>query len=138
MTEFNMFAHQLRLEMGNCGVTQAELSKRTGIGRPSISQYLSGKNEPTDARKRQIAKALGLSPDYFIMATTEAPEKPVYGVRRITVKEAARLMHMHHTTLENGLKQGLFPWGYAIKGTGTKYTYYINAEKFAAAEGLQL
>ena len=56
----------------------------------------------------------------------------------MTVKEAARLMHMHHTTLENGLKQGLFPWGYAIKGTGTKYTYYINAEKFAAAEGLQL
>lgn len=133
-----MFAEELKQAMTAADITQAELSKRTGIGRPSISQYLSGKNEPTDARKRQIAKALGLPPDYFIMGTEEAPEKPVYGVRRITVKEAARLMHMHHTTLENGLKQGLFPWGYAIKGTGTKYTYYINAEKFAAAEGLQL
>ena len=133
-----MFAHQLRLEMGNCGVTQAELSKRTGIGRPSISQYLSGKNEPTNERKAKIAEAIGLKRDYFLDGDEQAPETPVYGVRRMTVKEAARLMHMHHTTLENGLKQGLFPWGYAIKGTGTKYTYYINAEKFAAAEGLQL
>ena len=55
-----MFADNMRKQMAAHGITQSELSKITGIGRSSISQYLSGKNEPTAERKIVIAEALSL------------------------------------------------------------------------------
>lgn len=40
------FGEKLKVLMRDQGLTQSELSALTGVGKSSISQYLSGKNEP--------------------------------------------------------------------------------------------
>ena len=59
------FAEKLKNLMKELDISQSKLSDLTGIGKSSISQYLSGKNEPSDARKKEIALALGVQEDYF-------------------------------------------------------------------------
>lgn len=71
------FADKLKNLMKELDLTQSKLSDLTGIGKSSISQYLSGKNEPSKDRKQEIARALGVQDNYFEMfepAATE-PEK---------------------------------------------------------------
>jgi transcriptional regulator with XRE-family HTH domain len=45
--------------MAERSLTQAELSKRTGISKSFISQYLSGKFKPRDDKLSALAQALG-------------------------------------------------------------------------------
>lgn len=117
------------------GITQGELSRITGIGRSSISQYLSGKNEPSDNRKIVIADAVGCSVED--LEDDEAyPIDPEFKIERLDVKEAARMMGMNHVTLRKGLQQGVFPWGYAIHTSEGRWAYFINAKKFAEVEEL--
>ena len=53
------FAENLRAAMAERSLTQAELSKRTGISKSFISQYLSGKFKPRDDKLSALAQALG-------------------------------------------------------------------------------
>ena len=53
------FAENLRKAMTDKEMTQAELSKRTGISKSFISQYLSGKFRPRDDKLTLLAQALG-------------------------------------------------------------------------------
>lgn len=47
-------------------VTQAELSKRTGITQSSLSDYIKGKYSPKQDKIDLIARALGVSPAYLM------------------------------------------------------------------------
>ena len=42
------------------------------------------------------------------------------------VSEAAKMLGMNTQTLRLALRQGLFPFGTAIKTSENRYTYYIN------------
>ncbi|ADU21821.1 helix-turn-helix domain-containing protein [Ruminococcus albus] len=53
------FAENLRTAMAERSLTQAELSKRTGISKSFISQYLSGKFKPREDKLSILAQALG-------------------------------------------------------------------------------
>ena len=53
------FAENLRQAMLEKQITQAELSKRTGISKSFISQYLSGKFKPREDKLTMLAGALG-------------------------------------------------------------------------------
>lgn len=143
------FGEKLRKAMQNKGINQAQLKCLTGIGASSISQYLSGKNEPTKDRQRDIAVSLGLDEDYFFRDMIEAipPIRTQAGKKRIqtlSVKDASKLMGKGVVTVEKGLQQGIFPWGYAIKtGTNRKtgkttWSYFINAARFAEHERIEL
>lgn len=55
-------------------------------------------------------------------------------MQRISVKEAAALMGATEDFVRVGIRQGVFPWGYAVRVSGDRYTYYINREKFEKAE----
>ena len=46
------------------------------------------------------------------------------------VKDAAERMGVSQQFIRVGLQRGLFPWGYAVKIGGRRYTYYINERKF--------
>lgn len=48
------FADKLKNLMKELDLTQSKLSDLTGIGKSSISQYLSGKNEPSKDRKLEF------------------------------------------------------------------------------------
>lgn len=133
-----MFKDRLKQIMKDSNMKQATLSQLTGIGKSSISQYLSGKNEPTEERKKAIAEALGLPEDYFD-SEEEITIKPTSSaVPRLSVDDAARLMGVGTKFITNGLQNGVFPWGYAVQGRGDKYIYFINAKRFAEVEGVQI
>lgn len=132
-----MFADNMKKQMAVHGITQSELAKMTGIGCSSISQYLSGKNEPTDERKEIIAEAIGCRvADLDAMETTAFPVDTDTKMKRLSVEQAAKLLGMNHETVRKGLRQGVFPWGYAIHTSEGRWSYFINAKKFAEVERL--
>lgn len=63
-----MFAERLKEAMRQRNINQAELVKRTGIGKSCISQYLSGKYEPKYKNLCLIADAIKVEKDYLIGA----------------------------------------------------------------------
>ena len=136
-----MFGEKLKQAMQDLHLNQVQVCGLTGKSKGSISQYLSGKQVPSEDVQRSIAVALGLASDYFAK-----PEKAVVAlpktelrnkvIERLDVCEAAKLLQMNHNTVREGLKQGVFPWGYAIHTSDNRWTYFINAKRFAEIEGL--
>lgn len=110
------FAEKLKVLMGELDLSQSKLSDLTGIGKSSISQYLSGKNEPSKDRKKEIARKLGVQEDYFDTFETAATVQHD-GVFNLPVTLAAKLMGKSKEWVKQGLRDGVFPWGYAVKLT---------------------
>lgn len=137
------FKEKLEQAMQDLGINQRQLSGMTGIGKSSISQYMSGKNVPAEDRQKKIALSLGLNRDYFsnsqpvaVMLAKEASKK--HRVERLLVEDAAKLLGMGVQTVRSGLQQGVFPWGYAIKTGESRWAYFINAARFAEIEMVSL
>lgn len=59
-------------------------------------------------------------------------------IPRLDVTKAAKLMGMNHNTVRKGLQQGVFPWGYAVHTSDNRWSYFINAKRFAEVEGIAL
>lgn len=119
--------------MENSGLNQKELSDRAGLCRSSISQYLSGKNVPKGKRLEALAEALDVSVEW-LKGETEVMENP----NKISVKRAAELMGVGQQFIRIGLQRGILPFGYAIKQTGNKFTYYISPKKFTKCTGIEV
>ena len=119
------FSEKLKQAMQQLGVNQAQVVGMTGKSKGSISMYLNDKTVPSEQVQSDIAVSLGLASDYF-----EQDENPV------TVHEVAKLMHKHTNTIALGLQQGVFPWGYAIHTSEHRWSYFINAKRFAEIEGV--
>lgn len=66
---------QQRLEQAFAasGLTQAELARRSGIDRGSISLYLSGRYRPKADKLIRLAAALSVSPEWLSGVEEEAP-----------------------------------------------------------------
>lgn len=138
MADQQAFGQKLKAAMLELDISQAEVSRRTGIGKSAISQYLSGTYTPTKQRQEEMALALGLENDYF-----ERDDEPVFVlpegiVPRIRVEDAARMLGMNHVTIKKGLQQGVFSWGYAIRTSEHRWRYFINARKFAEEERIPI
>ncbi|MGE6426180.1 helix-turn-helix domain-containing protein [Bacillus altitudinis] len=116
------FAEILRKAMDETNMTQAELSKLTGIGKSSISQYVSGKNEPNQNRKIKIFEVLGISPLEYI-------DEISLDSGRISVQKAAKLLGKSEQFVRVGLQRSVLPFGTAVK-LSSKWTYHISAKKF--------
>lgn len=129
------FAEKLKALMGELNLSQSKLSDLTGIGKSSISQYLSGKNEPSKDRKKEIARKLGVQEDYFDTFETAATVQHD-GVFNLPVTMAAKLMGKSKEWVKQGLRDGVFPWGYAVKLT--KWSYFISSVKFTEYTGIKV
>lgn len=130
-----IFAEKLTELMDRRGMSQARLSQLTGIGKSSLSQYLAGKNEPLEDRRKEIAKALGVEEDYFLKPkfAVESQRSPCVNV---PVQVAAKLMGKSRSFVEKGLQDGIFPWGYAVKLSS--WSYFISSHKFTEYTGIQV
>lgn len=125
------FSLKLKQALQELNLTQSQLARLTGKSKASVSQYLSGKQVPPENLQQEIAKSLGLKTDYFSSSESMAEVKPI---TRMSVAEAARLLRVGRDTVYEGLQQGAFPWGYAIKTTEKSWTYIINADRFKEIE----
>lgn len=129
------FESKLKKLMNELGVSQTRLSELTGIGKSSISQYLSGKNEPSKERKKEIAVALGVQEDYFNQFEATAIVQHGSAIN-VPVADAAKLMGKSKEWVMQGLRDGRFPWGYAVKLT--KWSYFISSVKFTEYTGIEI
>lgn len=129
------FSEKLKTLMRTLGISQTKLSELTGIGKSSISQYLSGKNEPANERKIEIARALGVQDDYFnaIDAAAKVQSNPVYN---LPIPVAAKLMGKSKDWVMQGLRDGVFPFGYAVKLKN--WSYFISSTKFTEYTGIDI
>ncbi len=129
------FADKLKNLMKELDLTQSKLSDLTGISKPNISQYVSGKHEPSKDRKREIARALGVQDNYFEMFQPVATVQHD-GVVNLPVALVAKLMKKSKRFVEDGLQQDRFPWGHAVKMK--KWSYFISSVKFTEYTGIEV
>ena len=136
-----MFSEKLKKAMQELHLNQRQVCGMTGKSKGSVSQYLSGKQIPSEDVQRDIAVSLGLDQDYFTKDDSQTVMLPTKEVRngvipRLDVEKAAKLLQMNHNTVRKGLQQGVFPWGYAIHTSEHRWVYFINANRFSEIEGI--
>ena len=129
------FSQRMKKAMDEQNITQADLSSMTGIGRSGISQYLSGKNTPKSKTITLIADALKVSEDW-LSGQIEEVETGTSNVINLPIEKAAKLMGVGKQFIRVGLQDGIFPFGYAVKISGNRFTYYISPKKFTEYTGL--
>lgn len=54
----------------------------------------------------------------------------------MTVTEAAELMGVSPQFIRMGLQKGVLPFGYAVKVSSNRYTYFISRQKFIENTGI--
>lgn len=136
------FSEKLKKAVKELNLTQTQIAGMTGKSKASISQYISGKQIPSEEQQRDIAVSLGLEEDYFSKADDRMPALSTQKAKdciipRLSVMDAARMMGINHQTVRKGLQQGVFPWGYGIK-TSEHWVYFINAKRFSEIEGVSV
>lgn len=137
------FSEKLKKAMQELHLNQRQVCGMTGKSKGSVSQYLSGKQIPSEEVQCDIAVSLGLDQDYFTKDDSQTVVLPTKEVKngvipRLDVDKAAKLLQMNHNTVRKGLQQGVFPWGYAIKTSEHRWAYFINANRFAEIEGIHV
>ena len=121
------YSQKLKQAMRERDMNLTALSRVTGISKSSISQYMSGKVEPSDKRKEQIAAALDLSADYFEQSLEDAFAS---NIANLPVATAAKLMGKSKEYVYKGLQEERFSWGNAV-WMGSRWSYYISPAAFA-------
>lgn len=134
------FSEKLQNVMQQLNISQTQVARMTGKSKGSISMYLSGQTVPSEKTQNEMAESLGLPPDYFTQE--KAAELKVSGklneIETLSVHEVAQIMHKHTQTIAAGLQQGVFPWGYGIKTSEHRWSYFINKRRFEEIEGCVL
>lgn len=135
-----MVGKNLKRIMQEKGYSVTRLAQESGIGKSSISQYLSGKNTPSDERVVIIANVLDCTVEELstILPDQEVPKYVIpmeEGAFNVPVEVVAKLMHKKNSFVYEGLRQGIFPWGYAVK-TSSQWSYYISSKKFTEHTGI--
>ena len=135
------FSEKLKQAMQQLGINQAQVVGLTGKSKGSISMYLNGKTTPSEQVQSDIAVSLGLNPDYFEQEDAPVvtiPKGAEGKIKKLLPEEAAVFLGRDTGTVRKGLQQGVFPWGYAIHTSEHRWSYFINAKRFAEIEGIAI
>lgn len=79
------FAQRLRAGLDVCQMTQAELAKRSGISKSSISRYIKGDWEGKQSAVYELAKALNVSEAWLMGYDVLMEREPVQTVSDPTI-----------------------------------------------------
>jgi transcriptional regulator with XRE-family HTH domain len=131
------FARHLKQIMTMKDMTQTQLATRSGLSKASISQLLSGKQNPTERALVMLAEALECSPEYL----TPKDDQPISSEeikvppKNIPVEVAAKLLGKSEQFVRVALQRGLAPFGFATRITGQKYSYHISPKQLEQYQG---
>lgn len=64
--QYEVTAQRLRFALDRAGLKAQELSNRSGIGKSSISQYLSGSHAPSNKSAGAMSTVLGVNPVWLM------------------------------------------------------------------------
>ena len=129
--------------MQDLNLNQRQVCGLIGRSKASVSQYLSGKQVPSEEVQEKIAVALGLESNYFRKLDDKVNALPARELRdgvipQLDAREAAKLMGLSCDTIRKGLRQQVFPWGYAIRTSETRWRYFINKRSFEEIERITI
>lgn len=124
-----VFAKRLSQTMMEKKYSLTDLALKTGIGKSSLSMYMSGENIPRPENLTKIAQALEVEEDWLV----QFEEKK--NLCNLKVEDAARMMGKSGQYIRIGLQRGLLPFGTAIK-VGAKWNYYISPHRFREYTGI--
>lgn len=68
----------LRSWLAVSGLSQADLSDKTGVGQSAVSMWVSGKRTPSVQSIMRIAQALGVSLDEYLKGPSEQESTTMY------------------------------------------------------------
>lgn len=128
-----MFCQRFSQALNDSGKSRRELTELTGVSAASISQYIAGKVVPSATTRRKLARALMVPEDYFEDDLAGIPST-VRGSATISAADAADLLGISYDTLTRGLREKIFPWGYAVppKPGRQQWKYIIIRAKLEA------
>ena len=135
------YAQRLKQIMDKQGVSQAQLAEQTGIGKSSISQYLSGKNIPSAQRSQVFADALGVPVEYLLDLESDIDfggRGPSKDTLNMPVPEAAKIMGVTQQFLRESLINGSAPFGFGTIMQGNGRRFFISAPLFYQYLGLEI
>lgn len=153
----NSFKDRLKQIMSERKISQAELSRRTGIGRNSISDYLNGKYEAKQNKVFELAKALNVNEAWlmgFDISKNREIENSITSIYdQLTPPRQKRVLDFAneqlneqnnkvlHINSHNIISEEVAVYGYASAGTGetlidgveftTQYNGHIPNHDFA-------
>ena len=124
--------------MCELNLNQRQVCGMTGCSKASVSQYLSGKNVPSEQKQREIAESLGVDPEYFKECAEPNKAKIIQKgtMKKMLPEVCAKILGVGKETVRLGLQQGVFPWGYAVQTSPGRWTYIINEQRFIDIEGI--
>jgi excisionase family DNA binding protein len=64
-------------------------------------------------------------------------EKEIGMENNLTVEEASKLMGVSRQFIRVGLQKGVLPFGYAVKISDGRFTYFISRQKFSEHTGIK-
>lgn len=130
------FANNLKTAMEQRNMSQSELCALAGVGKSSISQYLSGKNIPKPAVMQKLADALETSVEY-LKGGNVSPDVNAMGqaLKNVPVEQAAKLLGKSKQFVRVSLQRGIAPFGFAVKVSGDKWSYHISPRKLGEYMG---
>lgn len=88
------FHEKVSMLIGRMGISQSELSRRSGIDRSMISDALNGKHALRLGNALKVARALGVSLEYLADEGMSEPPPPAIGADELALIRLARLMGM--------------------------------------------
>ncbi|EJE4550692.1 helix-turn-helix domain-containing protein [Staphylococcus pseudintermedius] len=153
----NSFKDRLKQIMSERKISQSELSRRTGIGRNSISDYLNGKYEAKQDKVFELAKALNVNEAWlmgFDISKNREIENSITSIYdQLTPPRQKRVLDFAteqldeqnnkvlHINSNNIVSEEVAVYGYASAGTGetlidgveftTQYNGHIPNHDFA-------
>ncbi|HAR6345690.1 TPA: helix-turn-helix domain-containing protein, partial [Staphylococcus pseudintermedius] len=153
----NSFKDRLKQIMSERKISQSELSRRTGIGRNSISDYLNGKYEAKQDKVFELAKALNVNEAWlmgFDISKNREIENSITSIYdKLTPPRQKRVLDFAneqlneqnnkvlHINSHNVISEEVAVYGYASAGTGetlidgveftTQYNGHIPNHDFA-------
>ncbi|EOT2041576.1 S24 family peptidase [Staphylococcus pseudintermedius] len=130
----NSFKDRLKQIMSERKISQSELSRRTGIGRNSISDYLNGKYEAKQDKVFELAKALNVNEAWlmgFDISKNREIENSITSIYdKLTPPRQKRVLDFAneqlneqnnkvlHINSHNVISEEVAVYGYASAGTG--------------------
>ncbi len=127
-----MFKDRLMEIIENLEISQSKFAEITGCSNAAVSQYLSGKHEPTRNKKKQMAKALGLDETYFLFLPVPVPSEDRDGF--LSVSDVAKLMGRSPLWVKQGLIDDRLDFGYAVQMK--RWDFCIPKELFRRKTGI--
>ncbi|WP_186433124.1 helix-turn-helix domain-containing protein [Oenococcus oeni] len=99
----DIFRTNLENAINESGLTNAEIARRIGVGRSTITQWLKGVSSPTQSKIVKIAVTLNKEPSWFFIDNTKKQRV----INNLTDKQLTLAMSVDPDITDEQLQQAI-------------------------------